>query len=240
MVKCEGRPLIGITAWYDYEKGDTYIKNGYIEAINQAGGMGILIPPVENEEIILGIFEKCRGILLSGGDDIDARYFGESNLPCNGEISPYRDRMEILFSRKAIECNKPILGICRGMQVMNVAMGGSIYQDIFSQLKYKDLVKHMQEAPKWYPVHRVSIDENSRLYRCMGKSSLEVNSFHHQAVKDLGDGFQATGRAEDGIIEAIEHSRNMFAIGVQWHPERMWEKSVECFKLFAGLVAAAS
>jgi putative glutamine amidotransferase len=232
------KPLIGITAWYDYTKGDTYLKKGYIEAVNRAGGVSMLIPATEDYDIVLEIIRRCDGFLLSGGGDIDAKHFGEINLPCNGELSPLRDEMEIMISREAVSRSKPLFGICRGMQIMNVALGGSIYQDIFCQIKDRQLVKHQQDAPKWYPIHKVDVEEDSALFRITGRKQLEVNSYHHQAVKDVAEGFRVTAKAEDGVIEAIEHTLSRFALGVQWHPELMIDRNAEMFGLFEAFIEA--
>lgn len=233
------RPLIGITAWHDYDNGNTYIKKGYIEGVIKAGGIPILLPPVTDKEVLKDFIERCGGFLLSGGADIDAKFFGEKNLPFNGPLSPYRDYMEIDITREAISLNKPIFGICRGIQIMNVAMGGSIYQDIHSQIKGRELLKHLQNAPKWYPTHKVQIKDGSKLKEYFRQEYAQVNSFHHQAVKDLAKGFKATAVAEDGIIEAIEHTSHVFAVGVQWHPELMWERDELSFNLFKEFVKAA-
>jgi len=232
------RPLIGITAWYDYDTESTYIKRGYIEGVNIAGGLAILLPPAPGKDRVLDMVQRCDGFLLSGGGDIDAKYFNERNLPFNGELSPYRDPMEIIITREAVKQNKPIFGICRGIQIMNVALGGTIYQDIHSQIKDRQLYKHQQEAPKWYPIHRIKIENDSKLKEWFGQEYVEVNSFHHQAVKDVAEGFKVSARAGDGIIEAIEYTGHKFAVGVQWHPELMWQKNELFLRLFRQFVSA--
>ncbi len=233
------RPLIGITAGYSYSEGYLFVKDGYYNGIIEAGGIPVALPFTQDTDLLDAILERCDGILLSGGPDLDARLFGEDNLPSNGEISPCRDFLEIHIAKKAIEGNKPVLGVCRGIQVMNVAMGGSIYQDIHSQIKNREILKHSQNAPKWYPTHIVKLEEGTRLRECFGIGNLDVNSFHHQAVKDAAPGFKVTSTAHDGIIEAIEFSCNKFAVGVQWHPELMWQKDDRHLRLFEELVKAA-
>ena len=230
------RPLIGITAWHDYDNGSTYIKRGYIEGINKVGGLAVLLPGTLDDRVVSEYIERCDGFLLSGGADIDAKFFGERNLPFNGELSPYRDHMEIIITRKAVENNKPLFGICRGIQIMNVAMGGNIYQDISSQIKDRQLLKHEQDAPKWYPTHKIHIDRNSKLMQCLKSEEIEVNSFHHQAVKDVAHGFKVTASSEDGVIEAIEYTGHKFALGVQWHPEVMWQENNLFLNLFEEFV----
>jgi putative glutamine amidotransferase len=236
MILKSSRPVIGITPWYDYDKKTTYIKNGYCEGINNAGGLGFLIPITQEEEILDCIIEKCDGFLISGGPDVDAKYYGEKNLPFNEDISPYRDFLEMYIVKKAVELNKPLLGICRGIQIMNVVMGGTLYQDIYSQIKERDLSKHSQTAPKWYPTHEINIEAGTKLWEIFKKHSMGVNSYHHQAVKDVAPGFIISSRAQDGIIESIELQNHIFAIGVQWHPELMWQKNREHLKLFEEFV----
>lgn len=232
------KPLIGITAGYDYDKGSTYIKKGYIEGINRAGGLAVLLPATPDKELVLSMIQQFDGFLLSGGGDIDAENFSEANLPFNGELSPYRDSMEIIITKESIKQNKPIFGVCRGIQIMNVAMGGSIYQDIYSQISDRQLLMHIQDAPKWYPVHSVHIERNSKLKEWFKQKQIRVNSFHHQAVRNVAQGFKVTARAGDGIIEAIEYIGHKFAIGVQWHPELMWQRDERFFILFEQFVNA--
>jgi putative glutamine amidotransferase len=233
-------PIIGITSGYDYDKNMLYVNNGYYEGIIKAGGMPIALPFSENEELLLHMISTCDGFLISGGPDIDAGYYGENNQVFNGEISPCRDLLEVYVINKAMETNKPLLGICRGIQVMNVARGGTIYQDIYAQIKVRDLIKHSQSAPKWYPTHSVLIEDNSKLKGILRNEIIEVNSFHHQAVKDLAPGFIATASSPDGVIEGIEHTGHRFAVGVQWHPELMWKRSNEALRLFEEFVRQSS
>ena len=233
------KPVIGITPGYRSEGNRIYIGKGYTDAIISAGGIPMLLPLTLEEDVVLSAMGKCDGILLSGGPDVDGRFFGEDNLNCGGEISPYRDYVDILAAKTAVEGDKPVLGICRGAQVLNIALGGSIYQDIFSQIKGKDMLKHRQEAPEWYPVHEVSLKEGSRIFNAFAVRCIGVNSFHHQAVKETGTELEATAWSPDGVIEAVEHTRHRFAVGVQWHPELMWRENTEQLALFAMLVRAA-
>lgn len=235
----EIKPLIGVTPWYDYENKLTFIKSGYCEGIIKAGGLPVLLPVLQEEYVLSDIYERVSGILLSGGPDVDARHYGELNMAYNGDISPLRDRMEIYLTRRAINEGMPILGICRGIQIMNAAMGGSIYQDIHLQHKDRELIKHSQQAPKWYPTHEINIKAGSKVRQIFNKENLSVNSFHHQSVKDVADCFEITSLAPDGIIEAIECKEHPFAVGVQWHPELMWEEDILHLEIFNEFVAAA-
>lgn len=230
------KPTIGVTPWYDYEKQTTYIKKGYCEGIIKSGGLPVLLPLVSDEDLLQEAFEKIDGLLLSGGPDVDPKYYGENNMICNGTISPYRDVMEMYLARKAITENKPVFGICRGIQVMNTAMGGSLYQDIHSQIQDSKLIKHSQEAPKWYGTHKVSIESSSLVGKACGKDTVEVNSYHHQAIKEPAQGFTVIARSPDGVIEAIEVKGHKFALGVQWHPELMWQENEMHLSLFVDFV----
>lgn len=238
---CDFRPVIGITPWYNEQESMTYIKRGYMEVIYAAGGYPVLLPVIEDKQIWQKTLEICEGILLSGGEDIDPLYYGEESRQNNGSINPYRDSMEIWLSKMCFEISKPVLGICRGIQVMNVAAGGNLHQDIPSELISEKLIKHCQKAPGWYPTHHVTLKEGSLVWQSFSKhinieeKTVKVNSFHHQCIKQLACGFECTAVSHDGIIEAIEMKGHPFAVGVQWHPEIMWQKDnkyLEIFKLF--------
>lgn len=239
------RPWIGITPGFRSDKDRIQINKGYTDAVIKAGGMPVLLPLTGEEELLSEILESCDGLLLSGGPDVDARYFGEVNYSFTGPINPYRDAQELYLAKRAVELDKPVLGICRGVQVLNIALGGTIYQDIHSQAKgdFQEkagaLIRHSQDAPGWYPIHEVILEEGSKLQQCFGVPRLGVNSYHHQAVRDLGEGLVATSHSPDGIIESVEHKYCRFVMGVQWHPELMWRENPESLKLFEMLVKTA-
>lgn len=231
-----GKPLIGVTPGLDNTKDSLFIQNAYIASVIKAGGLPVLLPLTMDEklaDIIAGSFD---GFLISGGPDVDARLYGEDNLPFNGEISPLRDYLETFIIKEAVRRNKPVLGICRGMQIMNTALGGTLYQDIHSQLPHRMLLKHSQNAPKWYPVHEIVLTGGSVASESFASLRADVNSFHHQAVKDPAPGFNITSRASDGIIESIEYSDHRYAVGVQWHPELMWQENPVYLKIFEKFV----
>lgn len=230
------KPLIGITPGYDFDKNMAYMKDGYYEGIIKAGGIPLLLPLTEDDEVLSELVRRCDGFLASGGPDIDAKYFNEQNLPFNGEISPVRDYMETFIMKSAVDTNKSVFGICRGAQVLNTAMGGTLYQDIYSQIKDRELLKHSQNAPKWYPTHEIDIKSGSRVWKSFLKERVRVNSFHHQAIKDTAPCFETVSWSRDGIIEAIEHKNHKFAVGVQWHPELMWQRDEAFLQLFINFV----
>ncbi|AEY68057.1 gamma-glutamyl-gamma-aminobutyrate hydrolase family protein [Clostridium sp. BNL1100] len=234
----KGKPIIGITAAFDYDKNISTLKDDYYEAIIQCGGLPVIIPVTEEKSAWVEYLDICSGFILSGGPDIDAAYFGKGNMPYANEISPIRDSMEIFLTQQAIAMDKPILGICRGCQIMNIAAGGSIYQDIYVECSEGNtLLKHSQQAPRWFQIHDVNIYKPSCLYNVFGKDSLKVNSFHHQAVSEVAPGFTVNACSQDGIIEAISNENKKFVLSVQWHPENLWRKDRTHLKLFERLVS---
>lgn len=230
------KPVIGITPNFTHETGLFSLHRDYTAAIESAGGTPVLLfPSAEPETGPDALPDFLDGILLSGGGDIDPLLFGEEPLRQNGEISPLRDSFELTLCRAALESGLPLFGICRGMQVMNIAAGGTIYQDIPAQTG--STLKHSQQAPRPHGTHSVLPLENSLLAALLGKKRVAVNSFHHQAVARLGEGFSAAAHSPDGIIEAVERENAPFVLGVQWHPEAMDAK--EQALLFSAFVRAA-
>jgi putative glutamine amidotransferase len=238
-------PVIGITSSQFIEAAShgTFTRHSitkdYSDAIRAAGGVPIILPfYVDTAE---DVFALVDGIILSGGSDLDPALFGETDIhPETYDIIPGRDESELSLARLAFERDKPLLGICRGIQVMNVALGGSLYQDVPSQ--FSDTLTHRQQKraiPPEYPGHTVTVAAGSTLERVYGSSQIPVNSFHHQAVKDVASGLVATGWSEDGLIEVIEHPGSSFALGVQWHPELMFKTSRQHLAPFVALVEAS-
>lgn len=216
-------PIIGITGNYRQETNEYSVRKEYISAIENAGGFPIFLTPTSEIPTFLD------GIVMSGGGDIDPVYYHEEPIPQCGKITPTRDRYELILSQFALESYIPILGICRGMQVLNVADGGTLHQDMYTQTNTK--IMHEQKAPSDHPVHNVTLEKDSVLYQIYNRKEIRVNSFHHQCVKTAGTGFRVIADCVDGAIEAIEHKNHPFAVGVQWHPEYLKEHDV-LFKYF--------
>ncbi|RKO66044.1 gamma-glutamyl-gamma-aminobutyrate hydrolase family protein [Desulfofundulus salinus] len=229
-------PVIGITCAWDEEKTRFFLSRFYTGAVEAAGGLPLLLPYTKREAGLNTWPELLDGLILSGGGDVDPVHFGEEPLPGCGEISPERDDFELSLARRALSLGLPVLGICRGAQVLNIAAGGDIYQDIVAQVP--GCLKHQQRAPRWCATHGIMVEENTCLADIFGAGVMRVNSFHHQAVRRPAPGFIVSARSVDGIIEAIESTARGFALGVQWHPETMWERDGRFLGLFAALVDA--
>lgn len=232
------KPYIGITIDLEYEKDRFVLNSRYVEAIQAVEGIPVLIPFCRDEEVS-AYMNRVDGVLLTGGDDIDGRYFNEPTYRFAGKIIPQRDQQEICIAKICLQENIPILGICRGMQIMAIAAGGSIYQDIEKQYAKLPLIKHKQEAPRWYGSHRVHIVNASKLGAIVRKEFIYVNSFHHQGIREIGDSMIISARSEDQLIEGFEDQNHRFYLGVQWHPEHMYEKDMEQKRIFQNLILAA-
>ena len=235
------KPIIGITCDYDWEANNFLLKLGYVEGICRAGGLPLIIPPISpctTEKGISEILSQIQGLMLTGGQDVHPRYFGEEPHAAIGRVNPRRDDLELPICQAAAEAYMPVLGICRGAQLINIALGGDVYQDLKTQYKDGELICHNQSAPTGAPFHHVSIKEESRLHQILGTHQIDTNSFHHQAVRTLAFGLEAVAWAADGVIEAIESESHPFLMGVQWHPERMLEDA-PMMRLFEAFVEAA-
>lgn len=228
------KPLIGITA--DLEKESKYMLNStYVKAVIQAGGLPVILT-VGIEEDVKQLTKMLDGLLLTGGGDIDPTLFSEEPHRHLGDISPSRDSIEIKLIQEMLTLNKPILGICRGHQLLNIALGGNMYQDIYSQ-HAGTLLQHAQKAPRSHQSHFIQVKEDSLLESITKSEQIKVNSYHHQAVKDVPLPLIISGVASDGIIEAIESTKHSFVLGVQWHPEALVEnKEVVSLRLFENFI----
>jgi len=236
------RPLIGITANLELGERQVRLNQDYIQGVEHAGGLPYVLPPFESTDVLDEVLSRIDGLLLTGGVDVDPQLFGQMPVWQMGSINPERDRAELYLARKALEQGLPVFGICRGIQVLAVAAGGTLYQDL--RAEKPSSLKHAQEAPRSYPTHPVNVTAGSRVAGMLRTVTVEVNTFHHQAVRDVPPGFTVTAVAPDGVIEAIEDERTAaggaFAVGVQWHPEGLWRVMPEHAGLFRGFVEAAA
>jgi putative glutamine amidotransferase len=220
-------PIIGITVSRNFENHQFYNQNpsAYSEAIVLAGGLPLLIPVEFPLADIISLVAQIDGLLISGGDDVDYRLYGGEAHPTIEGLCEERDQLEIELLKKALQMKKPVLGICRGIQLINVALGGSLYTHLPAQFK-SDLVHNTsEEYGRASLVHKVELEVDSRLGKIIGISSFSVNSFHHQAIRTLASDLKVTARSTDGLIEAVEMTDgdSFGVIGVQWHPECLTE-----------------
>src|SRR5215475_5587554 len=233
-------PLIGvstsITVGTSPERA--YVNSTYLNAIQQAGGVPVPLPPQLSSRSWKRLAAGLDGLLLTGGGDIDPALFGETPHSTVSDVAPIRDTFEANAARWALEHRLPLLCICRGIQVLNVALGGSLYQDVGTDPGTQ--VPHSQKEPRDQPTHKVKVAPGSRLAETLGRDELEVNSMHHQAIRRLGRGLVAVAWAPDQVVEGAElDDPTRFVLGVQWHPEELVGHSEPARRLFAALVAAA-
>lgn len=233
-------PMVGIACGHTPESGRDeeryFVNRDYADSIEAAGGLPILIPPV-SLETLPRILDQVDAVLLPGGPDIDPDIFGEEPLAALGRVDPVGDQADLAVARLALQRDFPVLGICRGLQVLNVAAGGSLYQDIGRQIP--NSLKHYQQAPRHHPTHEVRLRIGTLVHGMFGADRVRVNSFHHQSAKDLAPGFVVSAVSSDDVVEAIESRVHRFAVGVQWHPEGMWRHHPDFLNAFRRLVEAA-
>lgn len=231
------QPFIGLSGSVNSEQTQHFILRDYMKAILEAGGVPLLLSPDLDAQALEGCLERLDGLLLAGGNDVDPSVYGQPPMPGLGEVNPLRDAFEGALVRAALRRRMPLLGICRGVQAMNAALGGTLYQDLPSQRPEGWL--HAQTAPGSYPSHEVTVRQGTLLARVVGEGTLRVNSFHHQAVRDAAPCLRVAAQAGDGVVEALEHPDLPFFLGVQWHPERMYATDARAAALFEGLCRAA-
>lgn len=239
------RPIIGCTTYHKVaaQKNpiDIYgLMPSYVNAIKQAGGIPLLIPLGLSDEDLQTVFERVDGVLLPGGGDVEPGFYnGQAHIKMWG-IDVERDRTEFYMARAAVRQEKPILAICRGIQVFNVALGGTLWEDIPTLIPDAIIHDTVKTHPRNYLAHTVELQSGSAVARQLNTTSTGVNSLHHQAVKVVAPELVATGCSPDGLIEAVEISEHPYAIGVQWHPEQLINDYPHMLGLFEGLVEAAA
>jgi putative glutamine amidotransferase len=235
-------PLIGIPSARlaphgDYPAG--YRQNAaYVRSVVEAGGLPVLLPLIDDETLLRALYERLDGLLLPGGGDVDPVWYGEVQRPeCEVYgVDSLRDRVELDLARWALGDERPVLGICRGQQTLNVAAGGTLYQDIAHQVP--DALAHDQTGDRQKLTHSIVVASDSRLARVLGSTKVRVNSLHHQAVARLGPGLRDVAHATDGVVEGLEHGGHPFALAVQFHPEELTPDHAPSVRLFAAFVAA--
>lgn len=238
------KPIIGISTSVLVDEGGgfpgyerIYVNKDYVSSVISAGAVPLMIPMDVTEENLRQTLELVDGMIFSGGHDIAPIRYGEEPHQKLQEICPERDDFDFLLYRLAKEHSLPILGICRGFQLMNVSEGGKLYQDL--SLKNTESLKHSQGHGPSIPTHTVKVESGSKFYKILGKEEIRVNSFHHQAVKSTSENVAISGKALDNVVEAIELKNYPFGLGVQFHPEMLQAKEEDMKKIFAALVSAA-
>ena len=234
-------PLIGLTmhspADPDREELDLLLGN-IEQSVERAGGLPVLIPFGLGGATLRGLYARLDGVLFSGGGDVDPQQYGAEMHPAIGGVDAERDRVELALARRVVADSKPFFGICRGAQVLNVALGGALYRDIG---EHPGAHRHTYAYPA-YPrdlrSHAIKVEEDTLLSRVLDAPLLAVNSLHHQACKDIAPGLHVAARAADGLVEAVEVPRHHFGLAVQWHPE-CFPDAPEMRRLFESFVAAA-
>lgn len=233
------KPLIGLTPSHNTDNNDIQMRPTYIKALTAAGAIPVVLPLTSCVSDLKQLADTLDGFLFTGGPDVHPFLFGEETLAGCGSASAERDQMELALLPLVMNLEKPILGICRGVQLLNIGLGGTIWQDIPSQVKSEYPLAHTQPFAYTLPSHHVSVRQGSRLAEIAGTTQLSVNSMHHQAVKDVAPGLTASAVSPDQLVEAVEKSDYPFLIGVQWHPEYLWEKDEAAFRLFKAFVKAS-
>ena len=235
----ERKPIIGISSSVIVDNSGSfagykraYVNKDYVDAVIRAGGVPLIIPFSTDKEVIISQAQLIDGLILSGGHDISPYNYGQEPSQKIAETFPERDTYEIILLEESKKRNIPILGICRGFQLINVAAGGTLYQDL--SLIPGNILKHNQVSNPTLKTHKVEIKENSFISSIFGKETM-VNSFHHQVINKVANDFIVVAKASDGVVEAIEHKTYKFLVAVQWHPEMLavnCEKARELFSKF--------
>lgn len=228
------KPIVGIMPLWDEEKNSIWMFPGYMDGIAQAGAIPIIFPFSSDKDEISRLVYICDGILFTGGQDVSTELYGEKPLDGLVTSCEKRDAMETTVLKISMELDKSVLGICRGIQFINAALGGTLYQDL--PVQHPSAIKHHQHPPYDVPVHDVELIRNSPLYECLKTRTLPVNSYHHQAVKKTAPGFETMAFSPDGLVEAMYMPSQKFLWAVQWHPEFSYKTDINSRKIFQAFV----
>ena len=230
------KPIIGVTPLWDEEKNSYWMLPGYLEGLEEAGAIPIILPLAADGADIAQLADLCDGFLFTGGQDVAPQLYGEAMKPTCGELCPARDTLEQELLNRALEQDKPILGICRGLQILNVTLGGTLYQDLPTE--HPSEIEHSMKPPYDQAAHTVRILPDTPLAALLQKQELGVNSCHHQAIRSLAPSLVEMARSTDDLIEAMYLPGKTFVWGVQWHPELSFRTDEDSRKMFMALVTA--
>lgn len=228
------KPIVGIMPLWDDEKESIWMLPGYLDGLSQAGATPIIFPFSSDEEELGRLVKMCDGILFTGGHDISPKLYNEDPIKDLVSCCIKRDLMESIVLKIAMDMDKSILGICRGIQFINVALGGSLYQDL--NLQHPSNIDHHQQAPYDIPKHEVTLKQNTPLHECLHVDKLLVNSYHHQAVKDIAQELEIMATSPDGLIEALYMPTYKFLWAMQWHPEFSYQTDINSQKIFQAFI----
>lgn len=232
------KPIVGVMPLWDEKKDSMWMLPGYLDGISQAGGLPIIFPFTTDEQEVKQLIRMCDGFLFTGGHDVSPKIYNEEPLESLIECCEKRDQMETIVLREALVYDKPVLGICRGMQFINAALGGNLYQDLPTQ--HPSEINHRQNPPYDTPSHNVDLVVGSPLQKCLEVEQLAVNSCHHQAVKTIASGLNVMAVSPDGIAEAVYKPDNLFLWAVQWHPEFSYRTDENSMKILDAFIRAMS
>ncbi|MCD7820409.1 MAG: gamma-glutamyl-gamma-aminobutyrate hydrolase family protein [Lachnospiraceae bacterium] len=230
------KPIIAVIPLWDDEKNSIWMLPGYMDGISKAGGVPVILPLHSSAEDVMEAFETCDGLLMTGGHDVSPMLYREGIKDTCGTLCTARDLIESALYEKALETGKHVLGICRGIQIINVLQGGSLYQDLPTE--FGSSVEHHMKPPYTDTAHNVNIEQDSPLYEMFHVKHLGVNSCHHQGIKQLGDNLEVMARAEDGLIEAVRHTYQKYVWAFQWHPEFDFHVNPASKKIFDSFIGA--
>lgn len=231
------KPLIGVTPLFDRGRDSYWMLPGYFFALEQAGAVPVMLPLTDDEESLKRLVDTLDGFMIAGGQDVSPTLYGEETRPVTGELCPERDAMESVLLRLLWDADKPVFGICRGLQILNAHLGGTLFQDLPTE--HPSETNHRMAAPYDRAEHPVALLKNAPLFSLLGADSIGVNSCHHQAIKTLAPDLKPMAISPDGLTEAFFAPEKRFVWAVQWHPEFFFRKDENSRKLFAAFVDAA-
>lgn len=234
------KPIIGVTALFDDEKDSIWMLPSYLNVITEMGGIPVILPIIDNKNDIKRLVEEFDGFMITGGQDINPNIYEEAKEEYCGVVNSGRDIIEQVLIDEVLKQDKPLLAICRGLQLLNACLGGSLYQDIKIEKNNNIESIHKQDKPYNIPKHKVKINKNSLLYSITNKEEILVNSMHHQAIKTLAKNLKVLAVSEDGIIEGAYMEGKRFVLGIQWHPEILYKDYEEQRNIFKMFIEKAS
>ncbi|MGN0903472.1 MAG: gamma-glutamyl-gamma-aminobutyrate hydrolase family protein [Succinivibrio sp.] len=230
------RPVIGVLPLYDTALNSIWMLPGYMNGLMENGASPVILPYTDNKDLLLQTAKLCDGFLFTGGQDVNPALYHQKQSPKCQEVLKELDALSLIIFNYAKSKNLPLLGICRGCQILNVFFGGTLYQDLASE--HPEGISHSQKKPYSSFSHKVSLTKGSYLEKLLTKDLLEVNSIHHQAIKDVADDLSVEAVSEDGLVEAVKAKNYRYMLAVQWHPEYAYQNDINSNRIFKDFVKA--